>query len=34
LALLGGIAMAMTNAPGPGIGFLAVGGFLLMTLIM
>ena len=34
LALLGGLAMAMTNAPGTGIGLVAVGGLLLMTLVM
>jgi hypothetical protein len=31
LALLGGIAMAMTNTPGSSIGF-GVGGLFLMTL--
>ena len=34
LALLGGITMAMTNAPGSVIGFFAVSGLFLMTLIM
>ena len=34
LTLLGGRAMAMTNAPGTGIGLVAVGGLLLMTLVM
>jgi hypothetical protein len=34
LALVGGIAMAMTNAPEMGIGLVAVGGLLLMTIIM
>ena len=34
-ALLGGgLAMAMTNAPGTGIGLVAVVGLLLMTLVM
>ena len=32
LALLGGIAMAMTNTPGSSIGFSGVGGLFLMTL--
>ena len=34
LALVGGIAIAMTNAPEMGIGLVAVGGLLLMTLVM
>ena len=32
LALLGGIAMAMTDALGSGIGLFTVGGLFLMTL--
>ena len=34
LVLLGGIAMAMTNALEMGIGLVAVGGLLLITLVM
>ena len=34
LAMVGGIAMAMTNAPETGIGLVAVGGLLLMTIVM
>ena len=35
LALLGGIAVAMTNAaPETGIGLVAVGGLLFMTIVM
>ena len=34
LALVGGIAMAVTDAPETAIGLVAVGGLLLMTLIM
>jgi hypothetical protein len=34
LALVGGIAMVMTNAPETGIGLVAVGGLLLMTIVM
>jgi hypothetical protein len=34
LALVGGTAMAMTNAPETGIGLVAVGGLLLMTIVM
>ena len=34
LAFVGGIAMVMTNAPEMGIGLVAVGGLLLMTIVM
>jgi hypothetical protein len=34
LALVGGIAMAVTNAPEMGIGLVAMGGLLLMTIVM
>jgi hypothetical protein len=34
LALLGSIAMAMTDAPESSIGFFAVGGVFLMALFM
>jgi hypothetical protein len=34
LTLLGGTAMVMTNAPETGIGLVAVGGLLLMTIVM
>ena len=34
VALLGSIAMVTTNAPGPVVGFFAVGGLFLMTLFM
>jgi hypothetical protein len=32
--LVGGIALALTNAPATGIGLVAVGGLLLMTIVM
>jgi hypothetical protein len=34
LALVGGIALALINAPETGIGLVALGGLLLMTIVM